>query len=266
MAVPVLPDLSRRARRVADDDRAAVRLLRRHAAGACRCRWARCPIASAARCRWSAGCVALAASTVLFAFADALPWLFAARLVQGAADAVTWVVGFALIADLYGPEERGRVMGIVMSGTSVAFMVGPSIGGWLYEIGGIRAAVSRRRRARAGLRARRSSGSTAARARRAREPVADRASCCACARSRVCARGGRRHRGDDRDARAGAAAVSRATLGLGPGAHRARLRRAARSRRRCCTRSTAALADRVGGRRLMLAGLPLVACMLPLIA
>jgi MFS family permease len=67
-----------------------------------------------------------------------LPWLFAARLVQGAADAVTWVVGFALIADLYGADERGRVAGIVMSGTSVAIMIGPSLGGWLYELGGIR--------------------------------------------------------------------------------------------------------------------------------
>jgi multidrug resistance protein len=80
-----------------------------------------------------AGAVALAASTLLFAFARTLPWLFAARLVQGAADAVTWVVGFALIADLYTAEERGRVMGLVMSGTTVGFMIGPSIGGLLYE-------------------------------------------------------------------------------------------------------------------------------------
>src|SRR5205823_10689600 len=84
------------------------------------------------------GLVALAAATLLFAFADSLPWLFAARLVQGAADAVTWVVGFALIADLYGPEERGRAAGMVMSGTSVAVMLGPSLGGWLYEAGGMR--------------------------------------------------------------------------------------------------------------------------------
>jgi multidrug resistance protein len=82
------------------------------------------------------GAIALAASTVLFAFAATLPLLFIARLVQGAADAVTWVVGFALIADLFRSEERGRVMGLVMSGTTVGFMVGPSIGGWLYEVGG----------------------------------------------------------------------------------------------------------------------------------
>ena len=85
------------------------------------------------------GMLALAASTLLFAYSDGLPWLFAARLVQGAADAITWVVGFALIADRFGPDERGRVSGIVMSGTSAAVMVGPTIGGWLYEIGGIRA-------------------------------------------------------------------------------------------------------------------------------
>jgi DHA1 family solute carrier family 18 vesicular amine transporter 1/2 len=84
------------------------------------------------------GLAALAAATLLFAFATSLPWLFAARLVQGAADAVTWVVGFALIADLYGPDERGRMAGLVMSGTSFAVIVGPTIGGWLYELGGVR--------------------------------------------------------------------------------------------------------------------------------
>ncbi len=83
------------------------------------------------------GMVALTASTLLFAYADTLAWLFAARLVQGAADAVTWVVGFALVADLYGPSERGRAMGLVMAGSNAGFMIGPSIGGWLYERGGM---------------------------------------------------------------------------------------------------------------------------------
>jgi len=85
-----------------------------------------------------AGAVVLAAATLLFAFASSLPWLFAARLVQGAADAVTWVVGFALIADLYDADERGRVMGLVMSGTTVGFLIGPILGGWLYESAGPR--------------------------------------------------------------------------------------------------------------------------------
>jgi multidrug resistance protein len=83
-----------------------------------------------------AGAIALTASTILFALADTLPWLFLARLVQGAADAVTWVVGMALIADLYDADERGRMMGLFMSGTTVGFMIGPTAGGWLYEMGG----------------------------------------------------------------------------------------------------------------------------------
>jgi MFS transporter, DHA1 family, solute carrier family 18 (vesicular amine transporter), member 1/2 len=83
------------------------------------------------------GMLALAGSTLLFARADSLPLLFAARMVQGAADGVTWVVGFALIADCYGAEDRGRVIGYVMSGTSLGIIVGPSIGGWLYDAGGV---------------------------------------------------------------------------------------------------------------------------------
>ena len=83
------------------------------------------------------GMLALAGSTIMFARADSLTSLFAARMIQGAADGVTWAVGFALIADCYGPEDRGRVMGYVMSGTSFGIIVGPSIGGWLYEVGGV---------------------------------------------------------------------------------------------------------------------------------
>jgi multidrug resistance protein len=84
------------------------------------------------------GMTLLAGSTVLFAFSERLAWLFAARLMQGAADAVAWGVGFALIADLYGVQERGRVMGLVMSGSNLGFMIGPTMGGWLYETGGAR--------------------------------------------------------------------------------------------------------------------------------
>ena len=84
------------------------------------------------------GLVGLSMATVAFAYAETVPALFAARLAQGAADAVTWVVGFALLADLYEPSERGKASGIVMAGASSAFVIGPSLGGWLYEIGGLR--------------------------------------------------------------------------------------------------------------------------------
>ena len=84
------------------------------------------------------GLALLALSTLAFAYAQSLPMLFAARLVQGAADGMTWIVGFAMIADLYGPDERGRAMGLVMAGSTLGIIVGPVVGGWLYQIGGIR--------------------------------------------------------------------------------------------------------------------------------
>ena len=85
----------------------------------------------------AAGLIGLLIASLMLADAKTLPALFAARLAQGAADAVTWVVGFALLADLYEPAARGRASGIVMSGASSAFVIGPSIGGWLYELGGL---------------------------------------------------------------------------------------------------------------------------------
>lgn len=83
------------------------------------------------------GMLALALGTSLFGVATSLPGLLAARLLQGAADGVTWAVGFALIADVYGPSERGRVMGVVMSSAGVGVMIGPPFGGWLYQLGGV---------------------------------------------------------------------------------------------------------------------------------
>jgi DHA1 family solute carrier family 18 vesicular amine transporter 1/2 len=80
----------------------------------------------------------LALATVAFAYAESLPMLFVARMLQGAADGMTWIVGFAMIADLYGKDERGRAMGLAMAGSTTGVIVGPLIGGWLYEIGGIR--------------------------------------------------------------------------------------------------------------------------------
>jgi multidrug resistance protein len=80
----------------------------------------------------------LALSTLGFAAAQSLPLLFAARILQGAADGMTWIVGFAMIADLYPAEERGRAMGLAMAGSTAGIIIGPVLGGWLYEIGGMR--------------------------------------------------------------------------------------------------------------------------------
>ena len=82
------------------------------------------------------GILGLAAATLLFAFANTFWFLLLALILQGCAAAITWTAGLALLADFYPSEERGQAMGIALSGQAMGILVGPSLGGWLYQIGG----------------------------------------------------------------------------------------------------------------------------------
>lgn len=82
------------------------------------------------------GLLGLAASTLLYAFAKQFWMLILARSLQGISAAITWTAGFALLADLFPAQERGKVMGIALSGQSIGTLIGPTVGGWLYQLGG----------------------------------------------------------------------------------------------------------------------------------
>jgi MFS family permease len=84
------------------------------------------------------GAGGLLASLLLFAFADSEPTLFIARVVQGAAGAMSWTAGLALLAAAFPAERRGRALGIAMSGMSLGTLVGPPVGGLLFDWGGPR--------------------------------------------------------------------------------------------------------------------------------
>lgn len=85
------------------------------------------------------GLLGLAAATILFSFANSYMLLIVARALQGIAAAVTWTAGLALLADLYPPKERGKAMGIALSGQAAGTLLGPTVGGWFYELGGYQA-------------------------------------------------------------------------------------------------------------------------------
>jgi len=85
------------------------------------------------------GLGALAASTLVFAFAPGLPFLFAARAAQGISGAVTWTAGLALIAQLYRPTELPRIFGAIFTVTAVGMLIGPTLGGELFALGGFQA-------------------------------------------------------------------------------------------------------------------------------
>jgi MFS transporter, DHA1 family, solute carrier family 18 (vesicular amine transporter), member 1/2 len=82
--------------------------------------------------------VALSATALaLICFAPHFHLLLWGRLFQGAAAAASWTAGLALIAENY-PEKRVEMMGFALMGSTAGSLLGPIIGGTLYEFGGYR--------------------------------------------------------------------------------------------------------------------------------
>jgi MFS transporter, DHA1 family, solute carrier family 18 (vesicular amine transporter), member 1/2 len=71
----------------------------------------------------------------LFRFAPHFHLLLLGRFFQGAASAASWTAGLSLIAEHY-PEQRVEMMGLALTGSTAGSLVGPLIGGSLYEVGG----------------------------------------------------------------------------------------------------------------------------------
>ncbi|KAL8896893.1 MAG: hypothetical protein Q9207_007486, partial [Kuettlingeria erythrocarpa] len=62
--------------------------------------------------------------------------LLVARILQGLSGAVVYTVGYAILFDVVGSESIGQAMGFVSMSQSFGLLVGPAIGGPLYEWGG----------------------------------------------------------------------------------------------------------------------------------
>jgi MFS transporter, DHA1 family, solute carrier family 18 (vesicular amine transporter), member 1/2 len=85
------------------------------------------------------GQLLLAFSTLLFAFANSFVTCLLARFLQGIAGAATWVVGMAMLVDVFNGPELGFYMGIVFGCHNLGFFLGPLIGGFLHDSLGLRA-------------------------------------------------------------------------------------------------------------------------------
>ena len=81
----------------------------------------------------------LASSTLIFAFAQNFYLCLFARFLQGIAGAATWVVGMAMLADVFSGPNLGFYMGIVFGCHNLGCLLGPLIGGFLYDNFGIKA-------------------------------------------------------------------------------------------------------------------------------
>jgi multidrug resistance protein len=84
------------------------------------------------------GQAALAFATILFGFSHTFWLLILARALQGAAAAVSWTLGLALLADAVPSEELGAAMGVVFGFHTLGYFVGPLLGGILTQTVSIR--------------------------------------------------------------------------------------------------------------------------------
>ena len=82
---------------------------------------------------YAAGLVLFTAASIGCAMATSVPWLIAARAVQGAGAAVVMPLAMALLGAAFPPERRGWAIGIFSSITGLAVLGGPMIGGAVTE-------------------------------------------------------------------------------------------------------------------------------------
>lgn len=84
------------------------------------------------------GQLLLAASTLMFIFVRNFYFCLFARFLQGIAGAATWVVGLAMLVDVFNGPDLGFYMGIVFGCHNLGFFLGPLIGGFLHDRFGIK--------------------------------------------------------------------------------------------------------------------------------
>lgn len=87
-----------------------------------------------------AGLAALLGSTFLLCFGRSEAVLIVARVFQGISAAVVWTVGLALIVDTVGEARVGQAMAYASSAMSMGLILGPVLGGVLYDKRGYYAA------------------------------------------------------------------------------------------------------------------------------
>ena len=79
------------------------------------------------------GLILVFLSTLAFALATDVWTLLAARLLEGLSTAIVGTVGYAMLTEVAGRENLGKVMGYTSMALSFGLLIGPVVGGVLYE-------------------------------------------------------------------------------------------------------------------------------------
>jgi EmrB/QacA subfamily drug resistance transporter len=82
---------------------------------------------------FQAGTVIYSLAMIACTFAPDVPVLIALRLVQGFGMALFLPTTFAIATRIYGPERRGRALGLLQAANAGGFIMGPIFAGWLLD-------------------------------------------------------------------------------------------------------------------------------------
>jgi EmrB/QacA subfamily drug resistance transporter len=79
--------------------------------------------------------------SVLAALAPSGTWLLIARCLQGAGSGMVFSTGTALLTSAFPPQERGKVLGLNVTGVYLGLTLGPVLGGLLVHAAGWRSVM-----------------------------------------------------------------------------------------------------------------------------
>lgn len=82
------------------------------------------------------GLLALGASTALLCVGTSVPVLVLGRILQGVSAALVWTVGVALLVDTVEKDAVGQAVGYITLGMTAGTVLGPLLGGVVYDAGG----------------------------------------------------------------------------------------------------------------------------------
>jgi MFS family permease len=82
------------------------------------------------------GLVTLTGATLMLCLARTVALLVVGRILQGLSASIVWTVGQALLVDTVGQKEIGQTLGWVSLSMSMGMLVGPLLGGIVYEKAG----------------------------------------------------------------------------------------------------------------------------------